>query len=159
MRKNDKIKQIINIILVLIWMIIVFSFSNEKGNESSNTSRGFTIKIIQLILNKPIEENEILINNIEKVIRKLAHYSIYTVGGFLIINSVYGIQAKTKGKVIGSISFGMIYAVTDELHQFFVPGRSARIFDVGIDTLGVITGVCIYLIMVKIQSLLTKEKG
>ena len=35
------------------------------------------------------------------------------------------------------------YALFDEFHQYFVSDRSARLFDVGIDLLGVITGVAL----------------
>ena len=66
------------------------------------------------------------------------------------MNYAYTTDKKPKEKVIYSILFGAGYAVTDELHQFFVSGRSARIFDVGIDTLGVATGILIYLIIRKV---------
>lgn len=50
-----------------------------------------------------------------------------------------------KQQIIGSLAFGAFYAGTDEFHQYFVPGRSARLFDVGIDSLGVMTGILIYI--------------
>ena len=106
--------------------------------------------VVQVISDKPIEENEPLIEKVDKVIRKLAHYTIYSIGGFLIMNYAYATDRKPKEKIIYSILFGAGYAVTDELHQFFVSGRSARIFDVGIDTLGVATGILIYLIIRKV---------
>ena len=67
------------------------------------------------------------------------------------MNYAYATDRKPKEKIIYSILLGAGYAVTDELHQFFVAGRSARIFDVGIDTLGVITGVLIFLVLLKIR--------
>lgn len=152
MKKIDKEKciKIFKIILVVIWMIIVFMFSNENGTESSNTSRKVTVTVVQTFSDKTEEENEPIIQRVEKVIRKLAHYSIYTIGGILIINYVYTIDKNNKEKVLYSIAFGAGYAITDEIHQFFVSERSARIFDVGIDTLGVITGIAIYLVIRKI---------
>lgn len=152
MKKIDKKKciKIFKIILVVIWMIIVFMFSNENGTESSNTSRKVTVTVVQTFSDKTEEENEPIIQRVEKVIRKLAHYSIYTIGGILIINYVYTIDKNNKEKVLYSIAFGAGYAITDEIHQFFVSERSARIFDVGIDTLGVITGIAIYLVIRKI---------
>ena len=152
MKKFDKKTQIkiIKIILIVAWMVIVFSFSNQGGTKSGNTSRKVTVAVVQVISDKPIEENEQLIEKVDKVIRKLAHYTIYTIGGFLIMNYAYTTDKKPKEKVIYSILFGAGYAVTDELHQFFVSGRSARIFDVGIDTLGVATGILIYLIIRKV---------
>lgn len=149
MKKFDKKTQIkiFKIILIVAWMVIVFSFSNQGGTKSGNTSRKVTVAVVQVISDKPIEENEPLIEKVDKIIRKLAHYTIYTIGGFLIMNYAYTTDKTTKKKILYSIGFGACYAVTDELHQFFVAGRSARIFDVCIDTLGVATGVLIYLIM------------
>ena len=43
-----------------------------------------------------------------------------------------------------------LYAATDEIHQLFVPGRSGEIRDVCLDSLGVITGIIILLIIFKI---------
>lgn len=43
-----------------------------------------------------------------------------------------------------AILFGMLYAVSDELHQWFVEGRSCELRDVGIDTTGVILGTSLY---------------
>lgn len=151
MKKIDKKIQIrvIKIILIIVWMVIVFSFSNQGGTKSSNTSRKVTIAVVQAVSDKTIEENKLLLEKMEKVIRKLAHYTIYAVGGFLIMNYAYTTNKKTKEKVFYSTAFGTGYAVTDELHQLFVSGRSARIFDVGIDTLGIVTGIGIYVIMRK----------
>ena len=151
MKKFDTKVQIkvIKIILILIWMTTVFSFSHQQGTDSGNTSRKVTEAVIQTLSDKSIEENEQLIERLDKVIRKCAHYSIYTIGGFLIMNYAYTTDKNKKEKVLYSIACGSGYAITDEIHQLFVPGRSARIFDVGIDTLGVVTGIVIYLVIRK----------
>lgn len=159
MRKFDKNAQIkiLKIILIIIWMIIVFVFSGQKGTESSDTSKSFTVTIIQMITGKQIDENNHIIEKIETIVRKLAHYTIYNMGGFLIMNYAYTEKKSLKEKILYSICFGGGYAITDELHQFFVPGRSARIFDVGIDTLGVITGVLIYVVIRKTIEITLKK--
>ena len=54
-------------------------------------------------------------------------------------------ELSKRKKIFVSIIIGFIYAVTDEFHQFFIEGRSASIKDVAIDTLGVITGVVVFL--------------
>ena len=152
MKKLDRKTQIkiIGIIFIFIWMVSIFAFSGQVGTESSGTSRKVTEFIVQLVSDKSIEENEELIANLDKIIRKLAHYTIYTIGGILIYNYANTTDKSKKEKILYSIAFGAGYAITDELHQFFVPGRSARIFDVGIDTLGVITGVLLYLVIITI---------
>ena len=147
MKKFDKKTQIkiLNIILIIIWMITIFRFSGQIGTESGNTSRKFTVQIIKIITGKNLSINEPFIDNIQLFIRKLAHFSIYTIGGFLIMNYQYETNKNEYKKILYSIIFGGSYAITDEIHQVFVPGRSGNIFDVGIDTLGVITGVLIYI--------------
>ena len=127
-------------------MIIVFWFSNQGGTKSSSTSAKVTKVIVDVVVNDKKEENKVQIaNKIEKVVRKFAHYTIYTIGGFLIMNYAYSTDKTKKQKVSGSLLFGAFYAATDEIHQYFVPGRSARLFDVGIDSLGVMTGILIYI--------------
>lgn len=147
--KKEQIK-ILKIILIVIWMITVFVFSAQKGTESGNTSREFTIVIIQLLTGKKLELDDPFIEGIQLIIRKLAHFTVYAIGGFLIVNYEYAKEKTVKQKVLYSIALGGGYAITDEIHQFFVPGRSGNIIDVGIDTLGVITGVLIYFVLRKI---------
>ena len=144
-------------------MIIVFLFSNQQGTDSGNISKTVTIVIQKIFMGNNIDESVYKFDFFETIIRKLAHFSIYTIGGFLLMNYFYDIQNENKkiylkNKIFYSIFFGALYAVTDELHQFFVPGRSARIFDVGIDTFGVITGVLIYLVIIKLINFIKKRK-
>ena len=143
-------------------MITVFRFSNQGGTESSSTSAKVTKVIVDVVVNDKKEENKVQIaNKIEKVVRKFAHYTIYTIGGVLIMNYAYTTDKTKKQQTFGSLLFGTFYAVTDEVHQYFVPGRSARVFDVGIDTLGVITGIIIFTIIISIINKIrnTKKKN
>lgn len=150
--KRNKILKVIKLILVIIWMIAVFRFSNEPGTVSSNTSLGFTRKVINVFVSKTNlskEEKENLIERLEPIARKLAHYSLYTFGGVLIINFVNTYKLKMNKKVSISIIIGALYAISDEIHQVFIEGRSGSVKDVGIDTLGVITGVIIFICIIK----------
>lgn len=164
MKKFDKKIQIkvVKIILIIIWMITVFRFSNQGGTESSSTSAKVTKVIVDVVVNDKKEENKVqFANKIEKVVRKFAHYTIYTIGGVLIMNYAYTTDKTKKQQTFGSLLFGAFYAATDEVHQYFVPGRSARVFDVGIDTLGVITGIIIFTIIISIINKIrnTKKKN
>lgn len=141
----EKYEKIIKIVLIVIWMGIVFNFSNQGGNESSGTSSKVTKVIVNIVTKDKEEPDQQTIEKIEKIVRKGAHYTIYTIGGFLIMSYTYSLEKTKKQKILYSLLFGVFYASTDELHQYFVPGRSARLFDVGIDTLGVFTGIIIYL--------------
>ncbi len=71
--------------------------------------------------------------------RKLAHYLLFAVGGLVI----YWILAcfLSKHKTIIAIFLGLLLACADEFHQRYSLNRGPGIFDVGIDTLGIISGV------------------
>ena len=49
-----------------------------------------------------------------------------------------------------SIFLSFLYACTDELHQIFVPGRSAQFRDILIDTLGASFGATIIYLIIKL---------
>lgn len=162
MKKIDKKSQmkILKIILIIIWMITVFCFSGQQGTESGDTSRNFTVIIIQILTGKKLELNNPFIEGIQLFIRKLAHFTVYAIGGFLIMNYAYITKMARKNQIICSIGLGGLYAITDEIHQLYVPGRSGNIIDVGIDTLGVITGVLAYLVLRRIvRALINKFKA
>ena len=69
------------------------------------------------------------------VLRKLAHGVEYAVLGLLLARAVPELPA---------FAGGLLYAVTDELHQSFVPGRQAALLDVAIDAAGVLFGVLLW---------------
>lgn len=148
---------------VIIWMMVVFCFSNQPGENSSDISKGVTAKIVNILTTNTnlIDEDKIeIISKVDPIIRKMAHYTIYMVGGILIANYINAsYKLSSNKKVLLSILIGMCYAGTDEFHQTFIYGREGRIVDVYIDTLGVITGVSIFLLVNKIKNNLIKIKG
>jgi len=56
-------------------------------------------------------------------------------------NAKYSRLAKTPAHP--TLILGFLYAVSDEIHQYFVPGRAMQARDVLIDTAGVLLGFCI----------------
>lgn len=150
MKKNKN--KIIHLVLVLIWMLTVFMFSSQNGEQSQNTSTKVTELIVEIITyNQNITKAEKLelIENIDYHIRKLAHYSIYSLGGILIHNYINTYNATNKKVILISILIGVIYAISDELHQYFTLGRCASVLDVLIDSFGIITGIILIKIIKK----------
>lgn len=70
--------------------------------------------------------------------------------------STYNI--KEKNRLIISLTTGIIYASSDEIHQSFVPGRSPMITDIVIDTMGVILGILLIILGKKIIKKYRKNK-
>ena len=137
------ILRIILIILLLCTFFIIFGFSSQNGEQSGGISRKVTETILKASSNYnklEEEEKEIILHRTESIIRKVAHFSIYTVVGFLLMGLLSTYKIKDKWRLIMTIGIGILYAISDEFHQSFSPGRSPKVTDVYIDTLGVIVG-------------------
>ena len=147
------ILRIILILLLLCTFFIIFGFSSQDGETSGGLSRNITNKILQLSSkynNLEQEEKDQVSDRTEKIIRKIAHFSIYTLVGLLLMGLLSTYKIKENWRIMLSVLLGMIYAISDEIHQGFTPGRSPRIADVYIDTLGVILGILLILLGIKI---------
>jgi len=70
------------------------------------------------------------------VLRKTAHLVEYAVLATLL--------TRAFGSVAPAVATGVAYAISDELHQHFVPGRSGTVLDVAIDAVGVVAGAAAY---------------
>lgn len=51
-------------------------------------------------------------------------------------------RQKTQAVGIGVVLFCMLYGISDEFHQFYIPGRITSIGDIAADTAGAILVVC-----------------
>ena len=160
MKKN--ILRIILIILLGITFYIIFGFSAQDGESSGTISKVVTDIIINI---NPFTKN---LSEVEKIkvseilhpiVRKLAHFSIYTVVGILLMSLVSTYNINTKKRIIISLVCGFLYACTDEFHQTFTPGRNGDFKDVLIDTSGVIVGIGIVCLTLYIINKLKNRKS
>lgn len=145
MNKNI-VTRVIFLILMIINCIVIFIFSSQNGEKSSNVSGSFVKQIVEILTgtkNLSESEKEQLTENLQFVVRKGAHFSIYTLLGFFTMGFMNTFNINTKRKIILAFIFGLFYAIADEIHQLFSSGRTAKIMDVGIDSLGVIFGILI----------------
>lgn len=145
--------KVVKICFLVLWMALIFAFSNQKDVDSSKISDSFidrTVVKIYKIFNENItkeKENEI-IEKYTYPIRKFAHYTLYFILGilsFLVVKD-YSINKKL---IIYSLLICFLYACSDEFHQLFIIGRSASIKDVIIDTFGSFCSISIFYIFNK----------
>ncbi len=107
--------RIVIVIMIVFWMLTVFRFSDQDGEESSNLSKEVASKIV---------ETEEQVEEVEPYIRKLAHLTEYTFGGILFISLLLTFSLSTKKQIGISLLIGVCYASIDEIHQLFIDGRS-----------------------------------
>jgi VanZ family protein len=123
------------IVLIVIWMIGVFIFSNQSGEGSS----GLSSKVALFIF-----KDESVATNMEPFIRKLAHMSEYAIGAMLFLGFCMTYpKMEPKKRYLFSELCIILYAATDEFHQLFISGRNGSIVDVLIDAAGGLVGMLI----------------
>ena len=130
---------------------VIFNFSAQNGELSGSVSRKVTTFIVEMlskVKNMDVNLKFEYITKLEPIIRKLAHFSIYTVVGFSVMGFMCTFDIRNITKFITSICIGVNYAISDEIHQSFTPGRSPRVLDVCIDSAGVLTGIFILIILI-----------
>ena len=72
---------------------------------------------------------------------KVVHAIVYSVLGGLFFLALRQTSSLTVGRLIVlAAAFAFIYGVTDEVHQLFVPGRSAEVYDALADGIGGMLG-------------------
>lgn len=138
------ILRIIILFFLLANFAIIFIFSNQEAKESGNISS----KIARIIEQKIIQKSG---GRTEKVIRKMAHFSIYTSLGFLLMGLMSTYVISQRKRFLISLSIGVLYAISDEIHQIFVPGRASQITDVMLDSMGILFGILVTLTIVEIK--------
>jgi len=126
---------------LIIWMGVIFSASTAA------LSARHTSRIIGPILRwfKPDVTDE-TISRVQLVVRKGGHLSEYAVLGMLFWNAwrkpVRRDPRPWRWSEAGiALAFSAAYAISDEIHQAFVPGRQAQVTDVFIDTAGAAIGL------------------
>lgn len=123
----------------LLIMGLIFFFSSQDGQASSRTS-GFFVSLLRPFLSEDLAV---------VLIRKGAHFSIYTALGFcvfLFLTTFFrqnAFQSRLPFLKAGTsaLIFCFLYAASDEIHQLFSDGRSGQFSDVLLDSCGALCGI------------------
>lgn len=130
-------KKIISYGAVALWMLVIFLLSNQVADTSSAQS---DIIVGAIKTFQPSLSTELL----TFLTRKAAHIVAYLILGVLLYNLVRSYSLTSCQMIAISILLAGSYAVSDEIHQTFVEGRSGEVRDVLIDTSASAVGVMLY---------------
>ncbi|MBR1802805.1 MAG: VanZ family protein [Clostridia bacterium] len=147
--------------LLIATFALIFHFSSQIAEESDGVSKGLLTKLINVFpytKHLSVETKLKLVEHGNPIIRKLAHFSIYAAVGVWIMAFMSTFQIRLYKKWFASMAVGVAYAALDEYHQSFVAGRGPQLMDVGIDSLGVLTGIFVVLIVISIYRALKGDK-
>ena len=81
-----------------------------------------------------------------RLMRKSAHFIAYLILGFLVSHAMKndGSTALAWKRRGASLLLCVAYAISDEIHQIFVPGRGPLVKDILIDGAGAVIGIMLY---------------
>ena len=140
-------KKHVDWILVIGWMILIFIFSSQAGETSSENNK-FVIYVFKLI---GLDLNSILGTFSDFLVRKAAHFTEYFILYILLYRAINTKKTGNLKVFIGSILIVFLYACSDEFHQAFVPGRGPAFRDVLVDTCGGLTAFLVMYICVTLK--------
>ncbi len=131
-------KRIILTTLTVIWMVVIFCFSNQRADVSTGESQSLIRSTIVNVYkffhpNASQEKVDQIVEKYDVPVRKIAHFTEYFILGVLVCFTLksYGVKNAYIMAIICAL-----YAGTDEVHQLFVEGRNGNIIDFLIDSTG-----------------------
>ena len=143
----------------IFWMILIFWFSNQKAEDSSEISGSLTYRMAESV-NDTMHldwDADTLVQYAKKwehPVRKAAHMTEYAIFAWILFGNFAFYPKTAERKYLLAEAGAVCYAATDEFHQLFIEGRSGQITDVCIDGTGALIGL---LLLWAINSLCRKK--
>ena len=162
----------LSLISCILWMGFIFYNSSQSGLESNNKSRSiinqilydndkdYGVKNILIMSGGKSETTDYIgdesgniayddyynayLQNINIILRKGAHLFEFLILAILVAWVMVSYEITGRRAVVYVLFIVLLYAVSDEFHQLFVPGRTARVQDILIDFIGGIIGTVIF---------------
>ncbi|MCR5669690.1 MAG: VanZ family protein [Butyrivibrio sp.] len=132
----------------IIMMCLIFGFSSQTADESSDLSFEVGIKVLEMA-NETFDKGwsyEHIVELSETgqyIIRKTAHFTEYFLLAVSVAFPLYVYGVRGLWLVFSAGIFCVGFACLDEYHQSFVAGRTPQKKDVVIDSCGVLLGIVI----------------
>ena len=140
LKQNPKLAKFT--LLSIVWILVIFSFSLQNGEESGALSGGIVAWIVGLFFPEDFTHIEL----VHFLVRKAAHFTEYFILGVLLSLTVR--EAKWKKVLLAPWVLGTLVASCDETIQLFSDGRAGQVTDVMLDSSGVFTGCMILTLVV-----------
>lgn len=135
--------------MIIFWTLLaslaalIFYFSSQPSYNSSQVSLPFRdrlIKILSVFGINTLDEAEFL----HGIVRKTAHFTLYFTFGVLSCLAVFETFSNRKiPAMLLCADISVLYAISDEVHQFFVIGRAMQLTDIILDSVAAIIGILI----------------
>ncbi len=145
--KKNKLTAARIILTALTVAAVAAIFYNSSLNAAESTEQSSPLTDM---INAWLHSIGLRLTVSEKLIRKLAHFTEYSVLGVLMSATVYLYRQNRKRMMLTALPIGALTAAIDELIQKFAEGRSSQLSDVLIDCCGVCFGALIVWLVISL---------
>lgn len=125
-------------VLSVIIAVLIFISSSISGEVSGYASMRIA-DMVRYVMPFGTE----MLGFMNFLVRKTAHVVVYFALAFCITHSIKYHIHKSHKLLIASWGIAAFYGVTDEIHQYFVPGRVMAISDMVINAVGALAGAAL----------------
>ena len=133
-------------ILSFAVMVCIFCLSSQPAPESNELSKGVAESIIDKtphIKDLPPAEKQSLAIDLNRKSETMPTFLFFILGTALALSISFSYGGKLHDKYVIALIISIIYAISDEIHQIFVPGRSFQFTDILTDSAGSLLGIAI----------------
>ena len=139
-------------LLAAAFIFVLFFFSGQSGDESNSLS----MRLVQILFGGLIKRG-METETLNTVLRKLAHFGIFAIEGFLLGMALMNMLPKRKALPAAALICAFL-AVASELYQTTSEGRTCSVLDMGIDTAGGIIGLLFSVVILHAFSIFQRNK-
>ena len=150
----QRLSKAASVIPAVIWMYVIYDLSDKPAPKSSVQSETLALRLVRMStrFSSMTEGERVQLSLIiEPYIRDIAHMAEYAILFILLYIAMRVYISGRCGALILSLAICFVYACTDEIHQYFVPGRAFELIDIGLDTLGAVIAAVLLLFITKRQ--------
>ena len=157
---NMKTK-IIMIVLTVMCMMCIFLLSSQTAAESDSMSVALTQKLIDIAGRISVPGTQAFVKKyiFNNAVRNYAHFAMFFLFGLVSAGAAFSVM---KDRYVlpwaCSLAFCAVWAVLDEVHQMFVPGRGCEMKDMKTDFAGILISTLLFTAVRGISALLNERE-
>ncbi len=164
---KSRVGLIISIVAVVLMCGIIFTLSAMPADDSTKLSTGVIWQVVGFLVpgydQMSAAEQLYWQEALQFPVRKAAHFSEYALLGMLMLNMTLRLGCLRARPLLVRAGVAWLlciaYCLTDEIHQIFVPGRTFKLLDIGIDSCGALAGILLVLLVMAIVRLVRRNRA
>jgi len=138
-------------ILIFLNMALIFQLSSQPAKKSSETSSAVAEQVAGTVIKdfeeKPKNEQNKIVTDMQVPLRKLAHFLEFASLGGLIFLLLLTWKGHRLLRYFAALLATAVYALSDELHQKWSDGRASQWEDFAMDMLGALLSCTLILLV------------